>query len=210
MTTRIPTWIADELLDLLTASETKILVHLFVISPPRGTGRHEFIGLSAHDLANGLTRSNGRRISGCGLSAATVATCLANLIRYRVLSSDGHRMAVAASMADVDALALHKRLASKRTVNVQRTVKAQSIRAISPRPTSGGETTRLRMRRQHERTRATSYAKLAQRDGERCAVCGSTDALTVDHIVPIARDGTNELSNLQLLCFGCNVKKGAA
>ena len=49
-----------------------------------------------------------------------------------------------------------------------------------------------------------------QRDGYRCRECGATNKQTrlhVDHIVPVARGGTNELSNLQTLCEECNRAK---
>jgi 5-methylcytosine-specific restriction endonuclease McrA len=42
-----------------------------------------------------------------------------------------------------------------------------------------------------------------------CVQCGSTEDLTWDHIVPLVKGGTNELSNLQVLCRACNGSKGA-
>lgn len=43
-----------------------------------------------------------------------------------------------------------------------------------------------------------------------CAYCGKKDPDGhVDHIVPIARGGTDELSNLAWACSSCNVRKGA-
>ena len=42
-----------------------------------------------------------------------------------------------------------------------------------------------------------------------CADCGATADLTVDHIVPLARGGRGELSNLQTLCRRCNGIKAA-
>lgn len=42
-----------------------------------------------------------------------------------------------------------------------------------------------------------------------CAHCGTTEKLTVDHVTPVARGGTNELENLQCLCLTCNSSKGA-
>jgi 5-methylcytosine-specific restriction enzyme A len=42
-----------------------------------------------------------------------------------------------------------------------------------------------------------------------CAECGSTHDLTVDHIVPLARGGRSEMSNLQTLCRPCNGSKSA-
>jgi 5-methylcytosine-specific restriction protein A len=38
------------------------------------------------------------------------------------------------------------------------------------------------------------------RDGYRCRNCGSTAALTVDHITPLSAGGTNDLENLWTLC----------
>lgn len=42
-----------------------------------------------------------------------------------------------------------------------------------------------------------------------CAHCGIAEGLQVDHIVPVARGGTNEIENLQMLCGLCNRRKGA-
>lgn len=50
---------------------------------------------------------------------------------------------------------------------------------------------------------------LIERDGAKCQRCGATDNLCVDHIVPLARGGSNELDNLQILCWHCNTSKGA-
>lgn len=51
--------------------------------------------------------------------------------------------------------------------------------------------------------------QIIERDGARCYYCGATESLCVDHIVPRARGGTNDLDNLQLLCRSCNSRKGA-
>ena len=40
-----------------------------------------------------------------------------------------------------------------------------------------------------------------------CAVCGSTNDLTADHVVPLSKGGTNTLSNYQVLCLRCNTHK---
>ena len=52
------------------------------------------------------------------------------------------------------------------------------------------------------------YQQLAAVNGERCANCGSDDALVLDHVVPIAKGGLSQLDNLQLLCAECNRIKG--
>lgn len=44
---------------------------------------------------------------------------------------------------------------------------------------------------------------------EPCAHCGTTDNITVDHVVPLARGGPHTADNLQALCFSCNASKGA-
>lgn len=49
-----------------------------------------------------------------------------------------------------------------------------------------------------------------QRDGYRCRECGATNKQTrlhVDHIKPVAKGGTNDISNLQTLCEECNMAK---
>jgi 5-methylcytosine-specific restriction endonuclease McrA len=50
--------------------------------------------------------------------------------------------------------------------------------------------------------------KVYKRDGRRCCNCGSTERLTIDHIVPRSRGGSNALDNLQVLCHDCNQAKG--
>ncbi len=47
-----------------------------------------------------------------------------------------------------------------------------------------------------------------ERDGYRCRECNSWLDLTVDHIHPQSRGGSDHLSNLQTLCRSCNSRKG--
>lgn len=47
------------------------------------------------------------------------------------------------------------------------------------------------------------------RDGRRCLHCGTTKALSLDHIFPYSLGGTDDPENLQTLCRPCNSKKGA-
>ncbi len=51
------------------------------------------------------------------------------------------------------------------------------------------------------------YPILAKRDGEQCRGCAATSNLQIDHVMPRALGGTNELTNLQLLCAPCNRRK---
>jgi hypothetical protein len=48
-----------------------------------------------------------------------------------------------------------------------------------------------------------------QRDGGRCATCGSVQHLQFDHIIPVALGGASTEANLQVLCEECNRAKGA-
>ena len=45
--------------------------------------------------------------------------------------------------------------------------------------------------------------------GDICLRCGTHDSLTVDHVIPLARGGTDNIDNLQPLCFSCNASKKA-
>lgn len=66
-----------------------------------------------------------------------------------------------------------------------------------------------------ERKKFPEWSKRAviARDRGLCANCGQNlvgelkEAYHFDHIVPLSRAGTNDLSNLQLLCANCNLKK---
>lgn len=49
-----------------------------------------------------------------------------------------------------------------------------------------------------------------KRDGYKCVECGSTKdetTLHIDHIIPKAQDGNDELDNLRTLCVTCNLSK---
>lgn len=46
-----------------------------------------------------------------------------------------------------------------------------------------------------------------ERDNSRCKDCGSTEDLSIDHIIPFSRGGATGETNLQILCMPCNLKK---
>jgi hypothetical protein len=51
--------------------------------------------------------------------------------------------------------------------------------------------------------------RIYERDGYRCVECGETDDLTLDHIHPRSRGGSDRDPNLRTLCRSCNSSKGA-
>jgi diadenosine tetraphosphate (Ap4A) HIT family hydrolase len=58
----------------------------------------------------------------------------------------------------------------------------------------------------------TARYEVLRRAGFRCDLCGISAeerALEVDHIVPRRHGGTDEIANLQALCYKCNANKGA-
>lgn len=48
-----------------------------------------------------------------------------------------------------------------------------------------------------------------ERDGWKCLHCGSKEGLSLDHIYPHSKGGSDDLDNLQTLCRPCNSRKGS-
>jgi len=53
-----------------------------------------------------------------------------------------------------------------------------------------------------------SKAMIYKRDNNSCQYCGSTRHLTIDHIIPKSKGGSEEWTNLVVACSKCNTKKG--
>lgn len=47
-----------------------------------------------------------------------------------------------------------------------------------------------------------------RRDEGRCVRCGSQEKIELDHIIPLAKGGSNTARNVQVLCERCNREKG--
>lgn len=47
-----------------------------------------------------------------------------------------------------------------------------------------------------------------ERDGSLCLFCGSTENLSLDHILPWSMGGPDTVENLRVLCRSCNSRRG--
>ncbi len=54
----------------------------------------------------------------------------------------------------------------------------------------------------------TVRAYVLQKWDYACAYCGSKDRLTLDHVIPRSRHGSDAVTNLVCACYGCNQRKG--
>lgn len=61
----------------------------------------------------------------------------------------------------------------------------------------------------HRRTFGELKRCIKQRDNYRCFYCGSRKELTVDHVIPRSRGGTDAPGNLVTCCDACNQVKKA-
>lgn len=55
------------------------------------------------------------------------------------------------------------------------------------------------------------WLKIKQQYGCKCVICGINEnilPLTIDHVIPVTKGGSNWPSNLQPLCQPCNSRKG--
>lgn len=74
-------------------------------------------------------------------------------------------------------------------------------------PSANAEARLTAQRGYDARWQSLTRVQLAQQPF--CAECGTTEDLTVDHVLPLARGGRSELSNVQTLCRSCNGIKEA-
>lgn len=57
--------------------------------------------------------------------------------------------------------------------------------------------------------RAKVRAAMIELYGDACLMCGTTESIEVDHIVPVSMGGLLVIENVQPLCRSCNSSKGA-
>jgi len=69
----------------------------------------------------------------------------------------------------------------------------------------------------NQRRKRWAVEFILARDGAFCGICGGSisilerggqEGLTIDHIIPICRGGSNKVENLQLAHAQCNTMKG--
>jgi 5-methylcytosine-specific restriction endonuclease McrA len=71
---------------------------------------------------------------------------------------------------------------------------------------------RIRIERLDEHFTATQWKALCDFYNHTCLCCGRCEPelmLTPDHVIPIARGGSNSIRNIQPLCLACNKQKHA-
>ena len=68
---------------------------------------------------------------------------------------------------------------------------------------------RRRARKYSADTRAVSRSELSHLLTRPCLACGTHEAITVEHLIPLARGGRHAIGNLAPLCQTCNSSKGS-
>ncbi len=51
------------------------------------------------------------------------------------------------------------------------------------------------------------WDEVCKRYADTCIYCGSVDKITIEHLQPVSKGGTNEASNLAPACLSCNSSK---
>jgi len=64
-----------------------------------------------------------------------------------------------------------------------------------------------RRRTDFQKERDRLMLLLIERDPYECVLCKLTESLSIDHVHPISKGGSDDLDNLQLLCKSCNSSK---
>lgn len=54
---------------------------------------------------------------------------------------------------------------------------------------------------------AEEFAHLCESRGHCCTYCGAQTKMTVDHVVPLSRGGSNHIENIAPACLSCNSRK---
>lgn len=139
-----------------------------------------------------------------GISSWCLACCRAATAERRA-ASPGRDKAYADANRDV----LRARWKRYYEANRKRLADAKASYKKTPR---GAEVARNARWRDRARSVGAagefSWDEILRAQGGRCLFCGSSQRLTVDHIVPLSRGGSNGQENVRVLCKTCNSRKG--
>jgi 5-methylcytosine-specific restriction endonuclease McrA len=97
-----------------------------------------------------------------------------------------------------------------RTINKE-SVAAQQARWVRNNPLKANERKRRRDARKRDQLGSmpkNGYQVILDLFGSCCLACGTSENIAIDHIIPLAKGGLHDISNLQPLCQSCNSKKG--
>lgn len=86
---------------------------------------------------------------------------------------------------------------------------AASKRWAEANPERAALTSRLKKQRRRAAgvLTATEWREIQAKYGHRCLACASDGPLTIDHVVPVSKGGSNTAENIQPLCGTCNSSK---
>lgn len=73
---------------------------------------------------------------------------------------------------------------------------------------SYGQKRRAKERGAEGKFTAAEWREVVRQQDGRCLACGKTAKLTADHVIPLDKGGSNDISNIQGLCKICNSSKG--
>jgi 5-methylcytosine-specific restriction endonuclease McrA len=66
---------------------------------------------------------------------------------------------------------------------------------------------RARLRQVPATLTQQEWLEILEQYGHRCLKCGTTERLTIDHVIPISKGGSHTKDNVQPLCQHCNYTK---
>jgi 5-methylcytosine-specific restriction enzyme A len=92
--------------------------------------------------------------------------------------------------------------------------KSQSAKQIASKSEVRSSRSKIKKRKQtrSRHIQASTRVSVLNRDKYKCVFCGRNSKqidLEVDHIIPFSKGGSNDITNLQTLCFDCNRGKGS-
>lgn len=85
--------------------------------------------------------------------------------------------------------------------------KRRERHARQPEVRNRVERVRDHNKRAHGSLTKDVWGEVCRRYADTCIYCGSKENITIEHLLPVSRGGTNDASNLAPACLGCNSSK---